>query len=115
MFKSKGTYYDFTSASSTSSGGLEQSVINIIESNTGTQVNVRVGYTEITWDSNGLPSMIEKYSDSSKANKIYTITPVFIAGLPSTVTTVNHDDGITEVATFVFTNGLLSSVSKNQI
>ena len=70
-----------------------------------------VTYTEITW-ANGLPSLIEKYENSSKLLKLFTITPVFVDGLPSTITTVDHVKLTTELTTLVFTNGELTSVVK---
>jgi len=97
----KGTQVvDLRNASSTTggTGELPQYLINIIETNTGTQVNVPIYYTEIDWI-NGVPEVIRKYTDSNKGTIVYTITIEWSSGVPNTITTVNHDDNITTVTT----------------
>ena len=96
---------------SSGTGELPQYLINIIESNTGTQVDVPIYYTEIDW-LNGVPSVIRKYTDSSKTTLIYTITIEWSSGVPETITTINHDDNITTVTTIYWSNGIPIQIIK---
>ena len=104
-----GTYFDFKTPASGGGGTvvLPQSTINIIESNTGSQVNKYVNYTEVDF-LGGVPSVIRKYVDNTKVDLVYTITLTFIGGVLSTVVTVNHDEGFTSTKTFTWTGGNLS-------
>lgn len=77
----------------------------------GFSSTIPVGYTELTWVS-GLPSLVEKYEDDTKANKLFTVELTFADGLPTTIVTTNHTTLEVETATFVFTDGLLQSVTK---
>lgn len=100
---------------STSSGGggsVPQSIINIIEQNTGTQYNVKVLYSEITW-TNGVPTRVEKYTDSSKGTKVYDNTITWVGGVPTTIVSNNLDDGIiTTTTNIVWSNGVPISINK---
>jgi len=111
MNTNDGKYFDFTTSVGGGGGDSFAPLVSIIESNTGTQTNVRVGYTQVTW-SNGLPSLIEKYKDHTKVQKLYTITPTFTNGLPTQVVIVNEDDAITETLTINFVDGLPTEVTK---
>lgn len=105
-------YIDLRQSSGSTGGGeLPQYIINYIESNTGTQVNAPVNYTEIDW-LNGVPSVIRKYTDSSKSTIIYTITIEWSSGVPETITSINHDDNITTVTTIYWSNGLPIQIIK---
>lgn len=105
-------YIDLRQSSGSTGGGeLPQYIINYIESNTGTQVNTPVNYTEIDW-LNGVPSVIRKYTDSSKSTIVYTITIEWSSGVPETITSINHDDNITTVTTIYWSNGLPIQIIK---
>lgn len=110
-----GTNYDFTVAS-TSTGGtgeLPQSIINIIEQNTGTQIDAKILYTEIDW-LNGSPSQIRKYNDSSKSIQLYEIDITWLNGLPSLVVSNNLDEGIITSTTFTWVDGVPTSITKTE-
>ena len=94
-----------------STGGLSQSQINIIEANTGTQVDVRVGYTEVDW-TNGVPTSIRKYVDDTKAVQLYLITITWVDGVPTTIVSNNMDDGIITTTTITWSNGVPISINK---
>jgi hypothetical protein len=105
-----GKLFNFLSPVSSSGVGtatLSQSVINIVESNTGSQVNKYVNYTEVDF-LNGVPSVVRKYVDSTKVDLVYTITLTFSAGILSTVQSINHDDGFISTKTFTWVDGNLS-------
>ena len=107
-------YIDLRKPTTSSGGGggeLPQYIINYIESNTGTQVDSYVNYTEIDW-LNGVPSIIRKYIDSSKATLVYTITVEWSGGVPNKITSVNHDDNLTTVTTIYWSNGLPIQIIK---
>lgn len=92
-------------------GSLSPTTINIIEQNTGTQVNVKVLYTEITWVG-GLPSVVKKYTDNTKAVQVYDITLNWLDGLPITVVSINLDDNITTTTTIEWVDGVPSTINK---
>jgi len=95
-------------------GGLTPAQIVIIESNVGTQINVKVGYTNISWNAEtpARPILVEKYETSSMLNKLYTITLTWNGSLLDNVVIVNEDDDIEETITLTFVNGLLTEVEK---
>ena len=100
-----------TTSTGGGTGELPQYLINIIESNTGTQVDVPIYYTEIDWLS-GVPSTIRKYTDSGKGTIVYTITIEWSSGIPTTITSINHDDGITSITTIYWSNGMPIQITK---
>ena len=106
-----GKHFDFVPEAAPAGSGLDPATIQVIESNTKTQVNVKQNYTEITWV-NGLPSLIEKYANNTKAQKLWTITPTFVDGLPTQIVAVNEDDAVTETTTLVFVNGVPITITK---
>jgi hypothetical protein len=99
----------------TSSGGgsVPQSIINIIEQNTGTQYNVKVLHSEITW-ANGVPTRVEKYTDSGKGTKVYDNTITWVGGVPTTIVSNNLDDGIITTTNIVWSNGVPISITKTE-
>jgi hypothetical protein len=105
-----GIDYDFT-AQQSSSSGLSQSIINIIEANTNTQTNINVGYTHIQWE-NKLPILVEKYTDAAKTIKLYTIAITFVTKKPTVITIINHDDNITTQILFEYVGRFLIGISK---
>lgn len=108
-----GTHFDFIQA--IEGAGLTNQQINIIESNLATQINVKVGYTKLSWgliDGKNLPILVEKYENSSMLNKLYTVSLTYLNGKPDVVTIVNEDDNITESVTLTFVDGLLTTVEK---
>ena len=113
--KQSGTNYDFTTVSSTGggTGDIPQSIINIIEQNTGTQVNIKVLHTEIDW-SNGLPVQVRKYQDSSKLVQLYDIDITWNSGVPSQVVSNNLDDGIITTINITWLNGVPTSITKTE-
>ena len=106
--------YDLRAPSSGSGGGIPQSIINIIESNTGTQTNVRVLYTEIEW-LDGVPVKVSKYTDSGKGTKVYDITIVWSGGVPTSVVSNNLDDGIITTINITWENGVPISINKTEV
>lgn len=108
-----GKLLDFTDDSILGGGDgtFTQTVINIIEQNTGTQVSVEEGYKQITWVG-GLPYTVEVWEDSSKTKKLWTNTYTFTDGVPTTVVVVNEDDGITTTETIVWLDGVPVSMTK---
>jgi hypothetical protein len=113
--KHSGTNYDLTVTSTSSgTGDLPQSIINIIEQNTGIQVETRIMYTEIDWI-NGSPSQIRKYEDSSKLNQLYEIDITWANGLPSLVATHNLDEGIITNTTFSWLDGVPILITKTEV
>lgn len=103
----EGKHYDFTVTNGgTSGGGLDQSIINIIESNTGTQVDVRVGYTQ-TIKTNDIITQMNKYVDNTMTQKIYQIDFTWnVDGTPDVITRANLEEGITEAITFEWVDGV---------
>ena len=83
--------------------GLSQATINIIESNTGTQVDHKQQYVDMTLDANGKPSIIKVWEDDTETKLLWTTTFTFVNGKPSQIVKVNEDDGITETVEFNFT------------
>lgn len=107
-----GTNYDFTTVSSTGgTGDIPQSVINIIEQNTGTQVNIKVLYTEVDW-LNGVPTSVRKYVDNTKAVQVYLITITWLNGVPTQVVSNNMDDGIITTTNITWLNGVPVTINK---
>jgi hypothetical protein len=105
-----GKLFNFLTPASNNGGStatLPQSVINIVESNTGSQVNKYVNYTEVDFI-NGVPSIVRKYVNNTKIDLVYTITLTFSAGLLAIVQSINHDDGFTNTKTFTWIDGNLS-------
>ena len=92
-------------------GELPQYIINIIEQNTGTQVNQLILYTEIDWIS-GNPEVIRKYNNSSKTLLLYTITITWLDGNPTTIVIINHDDSITTAISIYWSGGVPINISK---
>jgi len=90
---------------------LSAKTVRIIEDNTQKQVNHKEGYKEITW-SNGVPARVEVWEDASKAIKLWTRDYTFTGGVPTGITIVNEDDGITVTKQIVWQNGLPVSVNK---
>ncbi len=101
------------SSGGSSGEGLSLQTINIIEQNLTTQVDHKVGYTEITWDGE-VPDVIEKWEDSSKAVKLFTITPVFTGDELTSVVTVNEDSGVITTKTIAWVDGNIASVTAVQ-
>lgn len=93
-----------------SSGGSAQA-IETVASNTGVQTGYLEGYTEVLW-SNGFPSLIEKWEDSSKTTKLWTITPTFTNGQPTQIVKVNEVKNTTETTTLVWSGVELINVEK---
>lgn len=102
---------DLRKPAASSGGGVSQNIINIIEQNTGTQYNVKVLYSEITW-SGGIPVGVKKWTDSSKTTQVYDITITWVGGVPVQVLTNNLDDGIITTMTIVWSNGVPISINK---
>lgn len=94
-------------------GGVSQTIINIIEQNTGTQYNVKVLYSEITW-SGGVPVGVKKWTDSSKTTQVYDITITWLGGVPTQVLTNNLDDGIITTTTITWLDGVPVAVNKTE-
>lgn len=94
-----------------SSGGVTQNIINIIEQNTGTQYNVKILYSEITW-TNGVPTRVQKYTDSTKSTQVYDNIITWVGGVPTTIVTNNMDDGIITTTSIVWNNGVPISINK---
>ena len=93
------------------SGGLDQQTINIIEQNTGTQVDTRVLYTEVEW-LNGVPTSVRKYTDNTKAIQVYLIAITWLNGVPTQVVSNNMDDGIISTTNITWLNGVPVSIDK---
>ncbi len=96
-----------------SSGGVTQNIINIIEQNTGTQYNVKVLHTEIEWI-NGVPTGVQKYTDSTKSTQVYDNVITWTDGVPTTIVTNNMDDGIITTTSIVWSNGVPISITKTE-
>ncbi|MGD8305065.1 MAG: hypothetical protein PVF17_00290 [Ignavibacteria bacterium] len=98
--------------SKSSSGGLTQTTINIIEQNTGTQVNYKQLYTELEVESS-VPTKIYKYEDNSKSNLLFDITINWADNLPSTITIINVDDDITTTISLTnWVDGIPTQINK---
>ena len=93
------------------SSGLSQTVINIIEQNTGTQVNKKVLHTELEW-ALGVPVRVRKWTDSGKTDQVYDVQITWLDGVPTTVLTNNLDDGIITTMTIAWLDGVPVAVSK---
>jgi len=111
MISKGGKNVNFGSTSAGGGEGISPSQTIIIEQNLGAQIDEREGHTEITW-SNGLPSKIEKWTDSGKTKKLWTISPTFVGGVPIQVVRLNEDDGISETVTIEWADGVPIKVSK---
>ena len=92
-------------------GELPQYIINIIEQNTGTQVDVPIFYTEIDW-LDGVPSVVRKYDSVAKNTLVYTITFTWVGGLLENVVSVNHDDNITTTTSLFWSGGVPINITK---
>lgn len=98
--------------SKSTGSGLSQTTINIIEQNTGTQVNYKQLYTELEVE-NSVPTKIYKYEDNTKSNLLFDITISWIDSLPSTITIVNIDDSITTTISLTnWIDGIPTQINK---
>jgi len=102
---------DLRKPTASSGGGVSQSIINIIEQNTGTQYNKKVLYSEIEWNL-GVPVRVQKWASSSKLDMVYDITITWFGGVPTQVLTNNLDDGIITTMNIVWNNGVPVSINK---
>ena len=106
---SVGKHYDFIPPS-TGGGGLSQSIINIIEANTGTQTDVPIMETDFI-ETDGKLTQVLTYGDTGKTLLVYTINLVWTNGVPTSVVSINHDDNITKTTILTWYNGSLTNVS----
>jgi len=102
--------YDFT-ASDTVVAEVPQSLIDIIEFNSGSQTETRIGYSVITWV-DGVPTEVKKYTDNTMTLLTDTITITWLGGVPTTTVRVNHLDTITVTTTIEWLNGVPVSITK---
>jgi hypothetical protein len=106
-----GVVYDFTSTlDSGSGGGIPQNIVNIIESNVGTNIGNYIGYTEME-ELNGLPYRIRKWVDSSKIEPLSTTTLTFANGLLSAVVLENNKTGLIKTTNITWVDGKFFSAS----
>lgn len=110
MLKFNSNHLDFIKA--VEGAGLTNEQIIIIESNLGTQINVKVGYTKVAWGIDSRPILVEKYETSTMLNKLYTITLNWSGSVLDNIVIVNEDDNITETTTLTYVDGLLTTVEK---
>jgi hypothetical protein len=96
------------------STGVGQTVINIIEQNTGTQYNKKVLYSEIEWDL-GVPVRVQKWTSLDKTDRVYDITIEWVNGVPVQVLTNNLDDGIITTTAITWQNGTPISINKVEV
>ena len=90
---------------------ISQSVLNIIEFNTGNQTDSKNGYTAITW-LNGVPTEVKKYTDNTLSVLTDTIAITWLNGVPTTIIRTNHLDIITVTTTIAWVDGVPVSVTK---
>lgn len=106
LSSTEGKHYNFTTPAGGSTGEISQYITNIIESNTGTQVDVRVGYTHTT-KSGGVVTQVNKYVDNTMTQKVYQIDFTWnVDGTPNVITRINLDDNITETIVFEWVDGV---------
>jgi hypothetical protein len=106
-----GVVYDFTSTlGSGSGGGVPQNIVNIIESNIGTNIGSYIGYTEME-ELNDLPYIVRKWVDSSKLEPLSTTTLTFANGLLSKVVLENNQTGLIKTTNITWVNGNFFSSS----
>jgi hypothetical protein len=103
---------DFTQVYAVTSSGLSQTIINVIEQNTQTQVNKKVLFTEFTKVA-GLIQQVRKYQDSTKTVQLYEVDVTWVSGLPQTIVVNNMDDGIITTTTIGWgSDGTPDSINK---
>jgi len=96
------------------SGELSPTTVNIIEQNTGTQVNYKQMYTELVV-TDGVPTRVYKYEDDTKTNLLFDITINWLNGVPSTVVSTNVDDSITTTTTLAnWVDGIPTQITKTE-
>ena len=105
-------YIDLRPLTTGGGGELSQTTINIIEQNTGTQVNIKQLFTEMVV-TNGKVTRVYKYADSGKTTLLFDITINWVDELPSTIVTVNVDDTITTTTTLSnWVDGIPTNITK---
>lgn len=70
-----------------------------------------IGKTAITY-AGSLPSVVLKYEDIAMTNLLFTTNVTWLNGLPMTIATQNHSNGIIATTTLNWSNGSLESVDK---
>jgi len=107
VVKKRGRELSFVTSSSGGGGGdgMTAQQIIVVEQNTGTQVDHKENYKEVTWE-NELPVRIEIWENSSKAKKLWTTNVTFTNGDLTEVVKINEDSGVSTTSTITWTNGV---------
>ncbi len=107
---SVGRHYDFIPPSTSGGSGISQSIINIIEANTGTQTDVFIAEV-VMIETLGKLTQVLKYGDTAKTILVYTVNLTWAGDLPTVIQFINHDDNLTKTTTLTWYNGTLTNVS----